>query len=246
MDLQLNGLKAVVTGGSAGIGAAIVHTLAAEGCDVAFCARGQARIDAVLRSTGSLPGRVEARALDVTDTAALKAWLDELGGLGGFDIFVANVSALSGDWTATLATDVQATVAAVEAAAPWLQRSPHAALTYIGSKAGSLAAPQSAAYGAAKAAMAHCMKSLALRLLPTVRVNTVSPGDTLFEGGLWDGVQRNDPAAYAQVLQRNPLQRLATPEEVARVVAFVSSPAASFVAGANWYVDGGSTRHVQF
>lgn len=133
-----------------------------------------------------------------------------------------------------------------DAALPFLQRSPHGALTYIGSKAGALAAPHSSAYGAAKAAMAHYMKSLALRLLPGVRVNTVSPGDTLSEGGLWDRVRAQDPGTYEKVLQRNPMQRLATPEEIARVVAFVSSPAASFVAGANWYVDGGSVNHVQF
>jgi 3-oxoacyl-[acyl-carrier protein] reductase len=242
MDLQLTGLKAVVTGGSAGIGAAIVRVLAAEGCDVAFCARNPARIDAMLRSVEGLPGAVTANALDVADRDRFAAWLATLG---GFDIFVPNVSALSGQWEAALATDIRATVAATEAAVPVLQRSRHAAITYIGSKAGSLAAPSGAAYGAAKAAMAHYMKSLSVRLLPAVRVNTVSPGDTLFPGGLWDEVRLNDPTKFGKVLARNPMQRLASPDEVARVVAFVSSPAASFVAGANWYVDGGSVSHVQ-
>lgn len=242
MDLQLAGLKAVVTGGSAGIGAAIVRVLAAEGCHVAFCARNPARIGAMLRSVEGLPGAVTASVLNVADRDRFAEWLATLG---GFDIFVPNVSALSGQWEAVLATDIQATVAATEAVVPVLQRSRHAAITYIGSKAGSLAAPSGAAYGAAKAAMAHYMKSLATRLLPAVRVNTVSPGDTLFPGGLWDEVRLNDPAQFGKVLARNPMQRLATPEEVARVVAFVSSPAASFVAGANWYVDGGSVSHVQ-
>ena len=234
MNLQLTGLHAVVTGGSSGIGAAIVHALAAEGCRVSFCARRQPQIDAALDLVAHLPGAVQARAVSVTDSANFTGWLESLG---SFDIFIPNVSALSGEWKDALQTDIQATVDATEAAVPLLLKSPHGAITYIGSKAGSLAAPRSAAYGTAKAAMAHYMKSLALRLLPTVRVNTVSPGDTLFAGGLWDRVRIDEPSV---------LKRLATPEEIARVVAFVSSPAASFVAGANWYVDGGSTSHVQF
>lgn len=243
MNLGLAGLRAVVTGGSAGIGAAIVRALAEEGCRVDFCARDPARISAMLASVAHLPGAVSGTALDVRNAAAFAAWLDSLG---GFNIFVPNVSALSGDWAAAVQFDIQATVRCTEAAVLHLARAPHAAITYIGSKAGSLAAPNSAAYGAAKAAMAHYMKSLSQRLLPAVRVNTVSPGDTLAAGGLWDKVRLNEPEAYARVLARNPLGRLATPAEVARVVAFISSPAASFVAGSNWYVDGGSVGQVQF
>ena len=242
MNLHLAGLTAVVTGGSSGIGAAIVRVLAEEGCNVAFCARKQNAIDTMLASVAALPGHVTATALDVTDQGALQSWLATVG---SFDIFIPNVSALSVDWDGTIATDIQATVNATEAAIPFLSNSKHAAITYIGSKAGSLAAPQSASYGAAKAAMAHYMKSLASRLLPTIRVNTISPGDTLVAGGLWDKVRLNDPDTFATVINRNPMQRLATAEEVAHVVAFISSPAASFVAGANWYVDGGSINHVQ-
>ena len=94
--------------------------------------------------------------------------------------------------------------------------------------------------------MAHYMKSLALRLLPTVRVNTVSPGDTLSPGGLWDRVRLGEPELFQTVVQRNPLKCLAAPEEIGRVAVFVSSRAASFVRGDNWYVDGGSTNHMQF
>lgn len=243
MDLHLAGLTAVVTGGSSGIGAAIVRALASEGCHVAFCARNQARIDAMLASVADLPGRVRARAVDVTDAEAFAAWLESVG---GFDIFIPNVSALLADWPRAMDVDIRSTVECTEAAIPFLQRSHHGAITYIGSKSSSLPGPGLPSYGAAKAAMVHYMKSLAKRLLPGIRVNTVSPGDTLFPGGLWDGVRVQSPEKFERVLQRNPMQRLATPEEVACVVAFISSPAASFVAGANWYVDGGSTDHVFF
>lgn len=240
MDLQLTGLKAVVTGGSAGIGAAIVRVLAAEGCNVAFCARNQGRIDATLGSVEGLGGVVTGHALDVTDIARVKDWFESLG---SFDIFIPNVSALSGDWNAAFRTDILATVDATEAAIPFLQRSKHGAITYIGSKASSMA--DAGNYGAAKAAMVHYMKSLSLRLLPAIRVNVVSPGDTLFVGGVWDKLRLGAPDAFKGAVDRNPMKRLAGPEEIARVVAFVSSPAASFVAGANWYVDGGSLGHVQ-
>jgi len=184
MDLQLHGLRALVTGGSAGIGAAIVRALAAEGCEVAFCARQPERLQACLADlqAAGLPGALQARALDVCQPGAFEAWLEELGSL---DILVLNVSALSSDWAQALDVDLRATVRCAEAALPLLRRSKHGALTYIGSKAGSLAAPNSAAYGAAKAALAHYMKSLSARVLPEVRVNTVSPGDTWVAGGLW-------------------------------------------------------------
>lgn len=243
MDLQLKGLRALVTGGSAGIGSAVVQTLAAEGCEVHFCARSAERIEAMQSRCHDLGARVQGRALDVQDTQAVDRWLTDLG---HFDILVANVSAISRDWQESIALDIRATVSLCESALPILQQSRHGALTYIGSKAGSLAAPNGAAYGAAKAAMAHYMKSLSARALPQVRVNTVSPGDTLAPGGLWDRTRQDDPETFAKVLARNPMERLASADEVARVVAFISSPAASFVAGANWYVDGGSTQHAQF
>ena len=242
MNLNLQGLTVVVTGGSAGIGAAIVRTFAAEGCRVFFCARQAQGVRQMVAATNGSAGKVQGTVLDVVDTPAFHTWLNDIGPI---DIFVPNVSALSLDWDATLAIDIKATVALTESAIPHLSGSNHAAITYIGSKASSLAAPGSSPYGAAKAAMAHYMKSLSARLLPSIRVNTVSPGDTLSDGGLWDKVQREEPERYLAVVQRNPMRRLATPDEIARVVAFISSPAASFVSGANWYVDGGSTSHVQ-
>ena len=171
MNLNLQGLTVVVTGGSAGIGAAIVRTFAAEGCRVFFCARQAQGVRQMVAATNGSAGKVQGTVLDVVDTPAFHTWLNDIGPI---DIFVPNVSALSLDWDATLAIDIKATVALTESAIPHLSGSNHAAITYIGSKASSLAAPGSSPYGAAKAAMAHYMKSLSARLLPTIRVNTVA------------------------------------------------------------------------
>ncbi len=248
MDLGLSGRRAVVTGGSAGIGAAVVSALAAEGCDVFFCGRSQDRIDAFLARHGASAspsaGRVAGRVVDVGDRAAVAAWFAEIGRA---DVVVANVSALSADWTASLDADLAGTRNVVEAAEPLLAASPVGAFTYVGSKAASFATPGFESYGAVKAAMAHYMKSLAKRLVAAgVRVNVVSPGDTFVEGGFWDGIRSAAPEVYDATVAANPMGRLGRPEEVAAVVAFVSSPAASFVAGANWYVDGGAVNHVQY
>lgn len=241
MNLHLAGLTAVVTGGSFGIGAAIVKTLAAEGCNVAFCGRSQSRIDEMLASSLGLPGRIQGNSVDVTDTKAFSSFLDSIG---PFDIFIPNVSAISSNWSLAINTDIRSTVECIDAAIPVLRGSPHGAITYIGSRSSSL--PGSGAYGAAKAAMASYMKTLARRLLPDIRVNVVSPGETMFPGGHWDRVRMNSPEKFERVMKLNPMRRFATADEIARVVAFISSPAASFVAGANWYVDGGSTEHVFF
>jgi NAD(P)-dependent dehydrogenase (short-subunit alcohol dehydrogenase family) len=73
----------------------------------------------------------------------------------------------------------------------------------------------------------------------------VSPGNVYFEGGVWDWIEHNNPKLYAEALALNPTGRMANPQEIANAVAFVASPAASFVSGTNLVVDGALTRGVQ-
>ena len=83
------------------------------------------------------------------------------------------------------------------------------------------------------------------RIAKGVRANVVSPGTTYFKGGFWHKVEVDEPAMFADVMKRNPTGRMATPEDIANAVAFVASPAAGFILGANIVVDGGFTHRIQ-
>ncbi|AOA59483.1 SDR family NAD(P)-dependent oxidoreductase [Acinetobacter larvae] len=243
MDLGLKGKRAVVTGGTAGIGEAIVRTLLEEGCFVAFCSRSQDNVDRLLKQLNCSTDQVVGKALDVTQYAALEAWFESLG---HFDILVANVSAISADWQHSIALDMQSTIHCVETAIPYLKASKFGAITYIGSKASGFATPGFEAYGAVKAAMTHYMKSMAKKLVTEgIRVNVVAPGDTFVENGFWDNMKHAATEVYQATLDANPMGRFCTPQEIANVVAFICSPRASFVAGSQILVDGAATDYVR-
>jgi 3-oxoacyl-[acyl-carrier protein] reductase len=253
MDLGLNGLRAIVTGSTAGIGRAIAQNLAKEGADVAICSRQQENVDATITAFSDYPGKVIGDAVDVTDPEGFKKWVDSVAAeLGGIDIFIANVTAGSPPagssiWDAATNTDIQATVSCIDAALPLLKQSENGSIIYISSMAGIIATPAIPAYGAAKAAMTHYMKSLSKTLVNDgVRVNTVSPGDIITQGNVWDKVRIYKPELFEKVLKRNPRGSLGTPEEIAQVVSFIASPMASLVNGAHLVVDGCSTDHVHF
>jgi 3-oxoacyl-[acyl-carrier protein] reductase len=253
MDLGLKGLKAIVTGGTKGIGRAIADTLAAEGAHLAFCARNAAEVaqtEAALRARGvTALGRV----VDVADAAGLAAFVDEAAAaLGGLDIVVANVSALAipadeAGWKAGFDTDMMGTVRLVNAAMPHLERSAHAAIVTISSVSGREIDFAAGPYGAFKAAIIHYTQGLAYHLAgKKIRANSVSPGNTYFAGGVWEKIEHGNPTLYAQALAMNPTGRMGTPQEMANAAVFLASPAASFVTGTNLLVDGALTKGVQF
>ena len=251
MDLKLDGLKAVITGSTAGIGRAIAQTLCEEGAHVAICSRNQDKVDKTIEQFSQLPGKAVGGAVDVNDRPAFQNWVDAMASeLGGIDIFVANVTggaAADGKtpWEHACDTDIQGTVGGIDAALPMLKQSSHGSIIYISSIAGSVAMPEVPHYGAVKAAMNHYMKTLAKMLVRDgVRVNVVAPGDIMAEGNVWDRVSKERPDYFEKVLRRNPRGSLGTPEEIAQVVSFIASPMASLVNGANIIVDGCSTNHI--
>jgi len=252
MDLGLKGKRALVTGGSKGIGRRCADILADEGASVSICARNQAEIDATLAGLRAKGVTAHGKAVDVADKAALEAWVAEAAAaLGGIDIVVPNVSALDmGDteeaWRHEFEIDLMHSVRTINAAMPWLEKSEAPAIVIISSVSGREIDFTSPAYGATKAALIHYAQGLAFKLASKmIRVNTVSPGNTYFEGGFWHYAEQNLADLFKKALDLNPTGRMATAEEVARGVVFLASPASSFTTGTNLVIDGALTRGVQ-
>ena len=248
MDLGLKGKKAVVTGGSKGIGRAIAEGFAAEGADVSICARNAQDVAATAASLKAKGIKAFGHTLDVADGPALKTWIEATAGeLGGIDALVCNVSALAvGDtaesWEKSFKTDMMHTVNAVAAAVPFLEKSRSPSITLISSVSGFEVDFAAGSYGAIKAALIHYAKGLSRQLVGKgIRVNCVSPGNTYFEGGIWQNIEKNLPDLFASTLKVNPTGKFGTAEEVANGVVFLSSPMASRISGTNLVIDGALT-----
>ena len=253
MDLGLQGRRALVTGGTRGIGHAIVDVLSAEGAAVGFCARTAADVTGTVEAVARQGRNVAGHVLDVADGQGMQKWVEEAAGaLGGVDIVIANVSALAipdepASWQASFETDMMGTVGLVRAAMPYLERSDAASIVSISSVSGREIDFAAGPYGTFKAAIIHYTQGLAYQLASKgIRANTVSPGNTYFDGGVWQSIEQGNPDLFSQAMALNPTGRMAKPEEIARGVAFLASPAASFVTGANLVIDGALTRGVQF
>lgn len=253
MDLGLKGLRALVTGGTKGIGRRCVDLFADEGAHVAFCARDADEVAATAAAIEAKGVRAFGRALDVGNKAALEGFVaDAAAALGGLDMAVGNVSALAAmnddeaSWAAEFAVDMMHSVRLVWASMPFLEASAHPSITLISSVSGREVDFTGPAYGVMKAALVRYAADLAFKLAPKgIRANVVSPGNVYFRDGFWHYAEENLPDLFAEALKLNPTGRMATPEEIARGVVFVASPASSFTSGANLVIDGALTRGVQ-
>ena len=245
MSFDFTGRKAIVCGGSRGIGRAIALGLAAAGADVSICARGAETLEATRQEIAAFGYTAHAASVDLGNGAAIKTYIaDAASVLGGIDVLVNNASAFGSaddeaSWLASLAIDMLAIVHATQAALPFLTASKGSVVN-----TSSVSALRSAArqppYGAIKAAVIHYTNTQAAMYARSgIRVNGIAPGSIEFPGGVWDRRKTENPKLYGAVLNSIPFGRLGTPEEVANVAMFLASPLASWVTGQTIVVDGG-------
>src|SRR5260221_2369877 len=251
MDLGLEGKNVLVTGGSKGIGLAIAELFADEGANVAICARDADEVGKVVKALAARRCKPGGKRIDVADPAALKQWVDGAAGeLGGIDAIICNVSALAvGDtaetWEKSFRTDMMHTVNSVAAAMPYLEKSKSASIVIVSSVADFEIDFAAGSYGAFKGALIHYAKGLSNQLIGKgIRVNVVSPGNTYFDGGIWQNIEKGVPDLYKTAMSLNPTGRMGTPQEVAAGVVFLASPVASRISGTNLIVDGALTKAV--
>ncbi|WP_332671939.1 SDR family NAD(P)-dependent oxidoreductase [Aromatoleum sp.] len=252
MDLGLRGKKVIINGGSRGIGKAALEIFAAEGCDIAFFSRDKARVDATVAELKQHGGKVVGDAFDMNDSAAYQAWLLAAADkLGGCDVFIHNASSSGAagtmDWDMSFRLDMMGAVNGCQTLEPFLEKTGAGSVILMSSTAAVETFIYPQAFNAIKAAIITYAKQLSQLWAPKqIRVNTVCPGPIAYPGGNWATIKDAMPELYDKTLSEMPMGRFGAPEDVARAMVFLSSPAASYITGTNLVIDGGYTKRVQF
>ena len=256
MDLGLSGKIAIVTGSSRGLGLAGARALALEGCRVCLCARHEPALMAAAEALSTVAGgtdRILPVVADLSTPTGVQAVIDQtIRTFGGLDILVNNIGLGRGgnlaettdqDWQDAFDQTLLPAVRASRLAVPHMRQRGGGVIIMIASIFGREGGGRMT-YNAVKAAEISLAKSLALELAPAnIRVNSLSPGSILFEGGSWWKRQQANPQEIAQFVKRElPFGRFGTPEEVGNVVAFLASDRASWVSGTSVVVDGCQSR----
>jgi 7-alpha-hydroxysteroid dehydrogenase len=245
---RLNDQVAIVTGGGRGIGRAIALAYAAAGADVVVAARRPEPLDEVANEIRALGRRALTVPTDVTDGAQLDRLVDRtLETFGRLDIVVNNaggwpptiaLQVADDDFEAAMRFNVTAPFHLSRRAAPHLAKSANGSIVNVSSAMSHLVDVGFVAYGTAKAALNHMTRLLAHEWAPKIRVNAIAVGATMTDA-LELFVNMGD--LLDQMKAKTPMGRLAKPEEIALAALYLASPAASWVTGKIFEIDGGAT-----
>ncbi len=253
MDLGLKGKKVIMNGGAHGLGLAALKIFASEGADVAFFSRDADKVTAAVAALSAFGGKVHGEAFDMTaNPDGYKAWLTNAADtLGGCDVFIHTASSsgqgATQDWQRSFDMDIMGGVNGVEALTPALTASGAGSIIFMSSTAAVETFIMPQAFNALKAALITYGSQLSQALAAQgIRVNTITPGPIEYAGGNWEMIKGAMPDFYNGTVAQMPMGRLGSPEEVAKAIAFIASPAASYITGANLIIDGGFTKRVQF
>jgi NAD(P)-dependent dehydrogenase (short-subunit alcohol dehydrogenase family) len=261
MDLGLKDKVAVVTGGTSGIGLETARLLLGEGARVAICGRDEVRLTTAIDSLGG-GGRLLGVACDVLDKASVAAFAQKVSAWSGgsLDLLVNNagqgrVSTFTDTtdeaWREELDLKFFSQLNPLRAFLPQLKASDAAAVVIVNSLLALQPEPHMVATSAARAGVQNLAKSLAAELAPAIRVNTILLG--LVISGQWrrrfearpdKTVGWDDFFAALAKTKGIPLARLGLPEEAARAIVWLGSPAASYATGASLEISGGISRFI--
>ena len=253
MDLGITDKVAVVTGSSRGLGLASARALAREGCLVTLCARNESQLQQAAKEIRDAGGEVLTVAADVSRPDGVQRIVDQtVAAFGGIDVLVNNVGLGRGagllettdaEWEEAFDQTLMPAIRMSRLAVPHMRARGGGSIVIVASIFGREAGGRMT-YNAVKASEISLAKSLAQELAASnIRVNSLSPGSILFEGGSWWKRQQENPTAIAEFIRRElPFGRFGRPEEVGDVVAFLASPRASWISGTSVVVDGCQSR----
>jgi 3-oxoacyl-[acyl-carrier protein] reductase len=253
MDLELTNKKVLITGASRGIGLAIAKSFLREKAKTCLVSRGSEALfenEQELQKNYGVKNIFSSRC-DCTKIKELDALKEEVESRwDNLDIVVVNVGdgrstsdSLPGDddWKRTWDNNFESALLTARTFLPMLEKS-QGVLLFISSIAGMEAFGAPTDYSTAKTAIIALAKNMARKLAPIVRVNVIAPGNVYFKGGSWDEKIRKDKNRVDEIIKATvPMNRFASPEEIADAAVFLCSERAKFITGSTLTVDGGQT-----